>query len=430
MFESVRVENLSFKYDRKEVLLDINLEINKSDLVLINGVSGSGKTTLLKLIGNQINKTKAYETIFLNNCSYASYNRTDIQNIIAVVNQEPDLQLCRITVYDEMTFALENMGLANEEIKSRADKFLDLAGLAEKGDLNCKFLSGGEKQKLIIASILAMGKSFILLDEPLAHLDLSSRIEMVRFIHEMKKRGITFLVIEHRISDLLEIADDTYSLINGKLGELNKDSEAIQKPKLKKSNASILELREVSYTVNNNGLLKNIQLNVKTGEIIGVFGANGSGKSTLLQCIRSLLPHKGKVICDKKVAILFQNPDFALIERTVLKTVDDHNLLVAAGLELEKINHPLCLSKGQRLRLAFLNILQEKPDILLLDEISSGQDPHHIKAIIDLLNYSELKAVIIVSHDLNILKSISDRIFELKDSALTEFNFSETFSNN
>ena len=418
MFKQLEIRNLSFQYADHRVLDNVSLKINRSEIVLVNGISGSGKTTLLKLIGSQLSDKKASNSLYLNGESYSEYSNQEIKKTIAVVNQEADLQLCRITVYDEITFGLENKGFTEEDIKQRANQFLEMAGLSEKKDLNCKFLSGGEKQKLIISSILAMGKSVILLDEPLAHLDTSSRRELINFIKKMKIDGVTFLIIEHRVIGLSEIADQKFSILNGKLCEMDLSTEMIAKPKLRKTEELVLELKKISYVVNKNKLLNNISLSVKRGEVIGIFGANGSGKSTLLQCIKSLLPYDGSINCNARISILFQNPDFSLIERTVLKTVNNQMLLKEAGLEFEEENHPLCLSKGQRLRLSFLNILQYKPEILLLDEITSGQDPHHIKSIINLLNYEELIAVIIVSHDINILESISDHIYELKNSEL------------
>ena len=169
----IEVENLSFSYQNNKVLKNISFSIEKGEYLCIIGKNGSGKSTLAKLLA-------------------------------ALIFQNPEEQIISTTVFDELIFALENLAIPRENIKETAEKSLKDLNLLEYKDRLTYQLSGGEKQRLAIASILAMGTEILIFDEATSMLDPVGKKEVLKIMKELNSQGKTIFHITHDRDDVLE----------------------------------------------------------------------------------------------------------------------------------------------------------------------------------------------------------------------------------
>ena len=195
----IEVENLSFSYQSNKVLKNISFSIEKGEYLCIIGKNGSGKSTLAALIFQQEGTIKI--------SGYDTKNQKDLLNIrkiVGIIFQNPEEQIISTTVFDEVIFALENLAIPREDIKEIAEKALKNLNLLEYKDRLTYQLSGGEKQRLAIASILAMGTEILIFDEATSMLDPVGKKEVLRIMKELNSQGKTIIHITHDRDDLLE----------------------------------------------------------------------------------------------------------------------------------------------------------------------------------------------------------------------------------
>ena len=199
----IEVENLSFSYQNNKVLKNISFSIEKGEYLCIIGKNGSGKSTLAKLLAALIFQQE--ETIKIS--GYDTKNQKDLLNIrkiVGIIFQNPEEQIISTTVFDEVIFALENLAIPREYIKEIAEKALKNLNLLEYKDRLTYQLSGGEKQRLAIASILAMGTEILIFDEATSMLDPVGKKEVLRIMKELNSQGKTIIHITHDRDDILE----------------------------------------------------------------------------------------------------------------------------------------------------------------------------------------------------------------------------------
>jgi energy-coupling factor transporter ATP-binding protein EcfA2 len=207
------IENLTFRYrDREEpTLKDISLTVPAGELLLIAGASGSGKTTLIRCINGLIPRSYKGElqgSILLNDQETRGQMLASISQVVGTVLQDPERQILGTRVRNEVAFGLENLGMERAEIHHRIDQALEYLGISALRDRETFHLSGGEKQKVALAGVLAMRPSILLLDEPLASLDPASAQDTLTMVRKLCDEGMTVLMIEHRIEDVLSIHPD------------------------------------------------------------------------------------------------------------------------------------------------------------------------------------------------------------------------------
>ncbi|EKF48843.1 cobalt ABC transporter ATPase [Thermosipho africanus H17ap60334] len=164
-------------YTNKKIIGPINIKFKTNELVLLLGHNGSGKTTFLKALAGVVN----FKGEIISSDGKPFYMAT------GYVFQNPETQIVGSTVWEDVIFGLENIGLKREEIEERAVETLKITGLLDYKDFDPYSLSGGQKQKLAISSILAMRPKFLLLDEPTAMLDKYDRMIIKRLIEQLKK---------------------------------------------------------------------------------------------------------------------------------------------------------------------------------------------------------------------------------------------------
>ncbi|MDL1964794.1 MAG: energy-coupling factor transporter ATPase [Deltaproteobacteria bacterium] len=450
----IEIKNLTFTYQGRDkpTLKNLNLRVKKGEFLLITGPTGCGKTTLLKALNGLIPQqaTGIMEgSVTVAGIDTGRSPMRELTQKVGLVFQSPDDQIFSTRVEDEIAFGPENLCFQQEEIERSIDYALKAVGLSKFRDHGTGSLSGGEKQRLAIASALAMHPEVLALDEPFSQMDGSGTKELLEVIRKLNKEGMTIVLIEHRIpavfrhvSRIVIMEKDRIILDEDKekacmrqdifqrVGlwlpddkDLISDScqKEVKKSQKNKSKVSqkeiVLEAKGIyfRYEKKDNFILKGASLCIRKGEIVALLGDNGTGKSTLLLHFAAILkPEKGTVkILSKdskdlnsfklagKVGVVFQNPTLMLFCNSVKEEVEfgpralkfpQTRLpgLVSETLDALSIKNlikdaPLSLSNGQRLRVATASIASMQPEIFLLDEPTQGQDRVNIESLMNCL---------------------------------------------
>ncbi len=219
----LEVRNLNKKIDNKEILKNISFSLNKGEIVFLAGLNGSGKSMLLKTIKG-LEKESGGE-ILINGEKAKAKER---MKKIALVFQDSSLELVRDSVKEDIAFGLENMRLEKEEIIRKVNETLRTFGLEKIKDENPRVLSGGEKRKVAIASVLAMGPDIILLDEPLSSLDYPSTVLTIKTIIELKEMNKAILLVSHEAEKLIKHTDRTIILKDGEIVADKRSNDALE----------------------------------------------------------------------------------------------------------------------------------------------------------------------------------------------------------
>ena len=441
------VEALSFKYrTRPEVAIEgVSFELKPGELLLVAGASGCGKTTLARCINGLIPRSYRGErtgNVLLYGKEVGAMKIPEMAQMVGTLLQDPERQIVASNVYNEIAFGPENLGLPRDEIVARVE--LRIEHLRERETFN---LSGGEKQKLALAGLLAMNPSILLLDEPLASLDPASAHEALEVFRSLADEGKTIILIEHRVEDALEARPDRLlymeSGIVKYLGPIQELPAEIDHKQVKlpakwvveriranhmpvgaaprhKANAGgepLVVFEDVDFRYNDEGplILQNVNLQIRRGDLIGVLGPNGAGKSTLVKhAIGLLKPTRGRVLVNgedtrklsiaqiaRQLGYVFQSPTHMLFAPTVREELEfgPKNLGFAkdvidraVGASLTTVNlggldeyPPLGLSFGQQKRTTIAAVLAMQSRILILDEPTAGQDFANYTRFMDAL---------------------------------------------
>ncbi len=370
------VENLSFQYRTRpeRAIENVSFELRPGELLVIAGSSGCGKTTLARCINGLIPRGyggKREGRVLLHGTDVAEMPLAEVSQIVGTLLQDPERQIVASNVYNEIAFGPENLGLPRDEILERVALALQRLGLEYLRERDTFNLSGGEKQKVALAGVLAMNPSILMLDEPLASLDPASAYEALDVFRSLADEGKTVVLIEHRVEDAIAARPDRLLYMeDGKvkyLGPIDRLPDEIdykqvklpaqwvvervkgQKDQLETVNKNVLhnvertEAREqgealvsfenVSFRYNDDTpfVLENVNLDICRGDLIAVLGRNGAGKSTLIKhAIGLLKPTIGTVYVEgqdtRKMSVaqiarvlgfVFQSPTHMLYAPTV-----------------------------------------------------------------------------------------------------------------
>ena len=318
-------------------------------------------------------------------------------------------------------------------------------------------LSGGEKQKIAIASIYALNPEIFILDEPSSSLDIESMKELSLTIKKLKSLGKTIIIAEHRLWYLKDIVDRAIYLEDGKIireysmdeienlsederirtGLRHSDYKAIERfddfETLNKG--TLLVLKDLIFKRNTKIILSIEDLNFCYGNIIGIVGENGIGKSTLAKIICGLYKeNKGKILKDdenlniksrlNESLLIMQEVNCQLFTDTVkdeivlTSNIKDDNALDTwlKDMELKNISdrNPHTLSGGQKQRVIILSALLSDKKILFFDEPTSGLDYRNMKIVAKNIKKvkEEDKLILIISHDVEFLESVCDKVID------------------
>jgi len=205
MTKAIEVRDLSYRYEgsEREVLLDVNLEVEKGEFVLLTGASGCGKTTLCRCFNGLIPHFYSGDLRGEVYVAGLSVKDTPIHKLalkVGFVFQNPDSQLFSLTVERDVAFGLENLGIDRDEMRLRVDWALKTVGMEKYRYAAPYELSGGQRQRVAIAAVLAMRPEIIVLDEPTAYLDPKTALKIFQLLDGLNKRmGLTVVLVEHRL---------------------------------------------------------------------------------------------------------------------------------------------------------------------------------------------------------------------------------------
>jgi len=198
----------------------INLDIIEGQCLLVAGSNGSGKTLLMRIIAGLLEPSGG-DVLFRGQSLYSANRKQrraterTLRGELGLVFQDADAQIVGETVAEDAAFGPENMGLAPAEASARADQALAALGLSEKRDNSPRRLSGGEKRRLAVAGVLAMGCNAVIMDEPFANLDWPGVAQTLGIIRDLKKSGKTLIILTHELEKVLAFADRLVILHRG-----------------------------------------------------------------------------------------------------------------------------------------------------------------------------------------------------------------------
>lgn len=505
----IEIQELTFKYAeaKKNALENVTLNIQKGDFVGIIGESGAGKTTLCSCLNALI--PHHYTGDFYGSVKVEGQDTFDVKPDklalkVGSVFQDIESQIVSYFVEDEILFGLENFGVPANQIEERITEALEALGISELRHREISTLSGGQKQKVVFASIIALKPDYLILDEPTGELDPASSLQIFKLLKKLnEERGITVIVAEQKIMLLCEFVKKLIVLekgtvvhygeirstlthqremeeagincprvltLTGKMMEegltpsemkteericlntqeaadfikrmmgndchVKADDDSLkpsQEPVTEPSEQPVLEFKNVCFSYNETANVHDLNVKIQKGDFTAITGSNGAGKSTFSKLCNGLLqPSSGDVFVlgqntkrnkvsslAKHIGFLFQNPDRQICCSTVEEEIAFS--LKNNGLSKEEIQRkveatikefgfdaktePFNMSRGQRQRLCLACLIALNPEILILDEPTTGLDYRECMEMMNRIR--ELNengtTVIMVCHDMEVV---------------------------
>ncbi len=334
----IEIKNVSFQYGQgsaKGQLSDVNLSIEKGEVVLLCGESGCGKTTLTRLINGLIPHYYEGELegeVLVGGKNVVQSSLYDLAGMVGSVFQNPRTQFFTVDTTSEIAFGCENLGMEPTEIMGRISHTTKELNIEKLLHRSLFALSGGEKQKIACASVSAMEPDIMVLDEPSSNLDIAAIGELKKVLAQWKKKGKTIVIAEHRLYYLMDIADRVLYLENGRIQEnlsieefckksteelgsmglrskeagnfsrqrelsegreqpeRREQLERIEQPGMELSEGmEQIYIQDFGVSYNGKKVLDIRELAIPKGAIVGVVGNNGAGKTTFANCLCGLL---------------------------------------------------------------------------------------------------------------------------------------------
>lgn len=252
----IEIKSLSFSYNDKPFIYNMNLKINDGEMIGIIGNTGCGKSTLVQLIAGLIKCDSGQIFIDGNDITNKKFDKRILRRNLGIVFQFPEMQLFEQTVEKDIFFGLKQYKLTYDEKYKRAKAVLSLLGLNfdKIKDKSPLALSGGEKRKVAVAGILVCKPNYLIFDEPIAGLDYNSRESFMKLLSSLKQNGKTIIIISHNTDYLAEYANRILVMDGGKIVLDDKPNEIFnQTDILNKLNIGICNSKEIAGLLNSNG---------------------------------------------------------------------------------------------------------------------------------------------------------------------------------
>lgn len=468
----LEVKDLFVTLGDKNIVNGINIEIAHKSIVGMVGESGSGKTiSAMAIAGLLDSQMKTSGQIILEGTEISSLNYKERRKFngskIAFIFQEPMTSLnplMKVGKQIEEVLKLHS-DISKGDRKARVLEIMREVELEEPLQLYDKYpseLSGGMRQRVVIAMAAVLKPSLIIADEPTTALDADTGRAILKLIKGLnEKYGSKVLIISHDLNVIKSMCSYVYVMKNGELVESGSTRDIFETPKNQytkslieaiqkrekqikvKGTKDILEVKEVSlYYKEKKGIkviAENINFSIKKGEILGLLGKSGCGKSTLSRAITGLnQKYKGKIKyygeSEKRVQMVFQDPysslnpsktiGFILSEplknqkKLTKEQIKEEVLSILKQVELPEEfynRYPHELSGGQRQRVSIGAALISRPKLIVADEPVSALDVTVQKQILELFLRVQREtniSILMISHDIQVLNQVCDRIIK------------------
>jgi energy-coupling factor transport system ATP-binding protein len=425
----VEVKGLDFSYPGADVpaLEDVSLRLEPGEVVALLGPSGSGKSTLLRALAGLVphfHGGRFAGSVLVDGLDTRRSRPSALAGTTAAVFQDPEDQVVMALVRNEVAFGLENLGVPPVEIWPRTDEALEAVGALHLAERRTAELSGGELQRVCLASALALRPRLLLLDEPTSQLDPEAA---ERFLALAAELGGTTVLSEQRTGRALGLADRVLFMEGGRIladaskgdglawlaehrsGYLPAQAHLEGSPP---RGDALCRLDGVRFAYHGGPeVLSGAALEVRRGEVVALEGPNGSGKTTLAKIAAGLLqPAAGTVWRAGRAGYLSQDPGRYLVRDRVVDEVAlavggdrarAERALERVGLAWAAERHPRDLSSGERERLGLAAVAVAQPELLVLDEPTRGIDPDRKAEIAQwLAGYAAAgRGVLVATHD-------------------------------
>jgi len=459
METALNIENLKYKYPDYPglsfpVLFDnLNLTLKKGELRVVLGKPESGKTTLSRIITGLIPRFSGGTcsgTVEISGQSINGLKPYDLIGKAGIVFQNPDEQIITTRCDSEVAFTMESLGWPAEKMEDRIDRAFRLSGIEHLKTRDPATLSGGEKKKLLLASLFAVDPPLWILDETLEELDPASLKQLLEAIIVPDR---TILIFATKIPPSLENYNAGYSLIyNGRIINREENSSYFEKcleeegiiyPKGKRPVFSgagekklLLKAENISYAYSGQ---EDFRISIPAfelyrGETVSLVGRNGSGKSTLGKILCGLLKCESGSICiddgrgnltgadparrNREAGFIFQNPDYQIFLPTVGEELsyglDIEENTISRIIDLFRLPGkdipPAIMSYGARKRLQGAVYYLFGKSLYIIDEADSGLSLDDFSRLVSLLK-EKGAAVMIITHNMDLSRLYSNRIF-------------------
>ena len=462
----IRVDDLTVYYGQQRVLGELALSIRPGEFVLVTGPSGCGKSTLLRALAGLIphaSLARMEGKVVVDGLDTREHPLPVLAGHVGMVFQNPATQLLCLRVEEEVAFGPRNLGLPPDEAARQVEWALAAAGLEHLRGRRVNTLSDGEKQRLAIAAVLAMSPRILILDEPTSNLDRASARQVLSTLEHLRRQGSTVVIAEHKTGEVGRLADRVLILEEGQPVADGSPQEVFAKRELlhrlgvrrptnhpqsdwadlilpslpgrgRERVEPLVELEGVVAGYGKRQVLDGLDLSIQRGELATLVGDNGAGKTTLARLLAGLAkPQQGKVQVRGQVGLLFQNPLDQLFCETVEEevafgprnygsltpTLLEDTLAVAdlGSLRQRRIH---ALSGGEQQRTALASVLALRPDLLILDEPTMGQDWGHLSAFMEHVGRLNGRgmAILLITHDYRLVHRYAQRVLLLRDGRI------------
>ena len=270
-----KIENVNYKYplEEKQALKNINIEIKKGEFWAVIGKNGSGKTTFCNMLRRFVPdfyKGELTGKITLEDKELKNYSQKELVQKIGFVFQNPFTQISGVkdTVFEEIAYGLENLGLEKEEIISRVEEILKLLEIEKLRDRNPYDLSGGQKQRVALASIIAMDPDILVIDEPTSQLDPKGTEDIFKIINLMANEGKTIILVEHKLELIAEYAENILVLDEGEIILSGKAEEVLNNKILLEKEIGMTQYSMLAYELEKTGKVEFEEIPITKEKIV------------------------------------------------------------------------------------------------------------------------------------------------------------------
>lgn len=433
------------------VLLDnVSFGFAWGSMTLLYGESGCGKTSLLNCftgLARSSTHLKLSGSLTVDGEDAHAWSPDQASAHVSCVLQNPDAHIIHGRVDDEIAFSCENQAESAEVIDKKVRELCALLHLDPQADTST--LSGGEKERLCIASVLACDKKIIIVDEPLASLDVQGAQIVLTVLRSLADRGYCVIICEHRISTVADYVDTAFAMGGATVREISPIALKTQVAEFMTSYDEVLQsaqnnaqstqpvlasVRDVQvHTASGRTILNIDSLELHEREVVLLVGDNGSGKTTLLNVLAGVQglrkPAQRHISADVLTGLVWQSPQYQIFSTSVANEValrtDNQEVrereLTALGLCNLTERHPLTLSEGQKRRLICAATWAAEPDIVLMDEPFAGQDSANIErqlARIQRLIDEHNSCIVLSTHDVRGVMDMVTRVIYLEQGRI------------